>query len=77
MICGLDRAQQISSFQDPGHQMYVPNWLHSSPEKSSDDPNCKEGAAFVTTVPVSNGVAEGEVKLITDFLETLTNDVKM
>ncbi|KAF0292832.1 hypothetical protein FJT64_009259 [Amphibalanus amphitrite] len=41
------------------------SWLQSGPETWSEDPDYQETAAFVTTVKVTNDVAERGVKLVT------------
>ena len=50
------------------------SWLQSGPETWSEDPGYLETVAFVTTVKVTNDVAERGVKLITDYPEILTKD---
>ncbi|KAF0311132.1 hypothetical protein FJT64_018018 [Amphibalanus amphitrite] len=50
------------------------SWLQSGPETWSEDPDYQETTAFVTTVKVTNDVAERGVKLVTDYMEILTKD---
>ena len=48
------------------------SWLQSGPETWLGDPGYQETAAFITTIKVTNDVAERGVKLITDYAEILT-----
>ena len=50
------------------------SWLQSGPKTWSKDPGYQETNAFVTTVKVTNDVAERGVKLITDYAEIVTKD---
>ena len=50
------------------------SWLQNGPETWSEDPGYQETTTFVTTVKVTNDVAERGVKLITDYAGILTKD---